>query len=249
MKPSHVLITRPEPQAAELALMLNSTGLQVMRWPVFRFVARDPGIDFNKVWARTGRRLAVFSSTRAVEFGLEQLPGGYLQGVEIAAIGPATARALESAGHPPSVLSDEGHDSESLLEHHAFHGHAGSALLLTAPGGRQKLYSALLERDWKVQFAHVYEREAAEPDPAMIREIENAPALISVWTSGNTLQHAASHLGARAWARICAGEFVVISGRIAELASAYSVTEPRVAAGPGNVEIARTIHSMLEEYV
>lgn len=246
MNPSHVLITRPEPQSAELAKMLDDTGLRIIQWPVFRFRPGFPGIDFHLVWPNAHRRLAVFCSTRAVEFGLRQLPAGFLDGVEIAAIGPATARQLERAGHPPTIVPDEGFDSESLLSHDALGGHPGSALIFAAPGGRQKLYESLLQRDWKVQFAHVYRSEAVAPAAEILQEITSSEGIVSIWTSANALQEAARQLGPRAWARVCAGDFVVISERIGELAEAFAGGSVVVAASPANADIAAAVSELLQ---
>ena len=94
---SHVLISRPEPEATELTQMISGLGLEVLSTPAFAFETAYPGTDLGTAWPVGERRLAVFSSSRAVEFGLRQLPAGFLDGVEISAIGPATATALESA--------------------------------------------------------------------------------------------------------------------------------------------------------
>jgi uroporphyrinogen-III synthase len=245
MHPSHVLITRPEPEAAELAGLLAETGVQVIALPVFTFNPAHPGLDFHDAWPDASRRLAVFCSTRAVEFGLRQLPAGFLEGVEIAAIGPATARQLEAAGHPPSIVPEQAFDSEALLSHPGLAGRPGSALLFAARGGRQKLFVALAERGWQVRFAHVYRPEPLKPAASAIEAIMASRGLVSVWTSGNALQYLAQHMPEAAWARVCAGGFVVISERIAGLAAAYAQGTVVLTRGPGNPEIAAAVKTLL----
>jgi uroporphyrinogen-III synthase len=242
---SHVLITRPEPESAELERLLEDTGLQVIRLPACRFEPEYPGLDFNTAWQPGMRRLAVFCSTRAVEFGLRQLPAGFLDDVEIAAIGPATARSLEAAGHPVSILPEAGYDSESLLAHPELADEPGTALLFSAPGGRQKLYSALQERGWQVRFAHVYRAVELDPPKQATREILASTRLISTWTSGNALQHLAQALEAAAWERVCAGAFVVISDRLAQQAAGFASGRVLVSEGPGNPQIAAAVRVLV----
>ena len=242
---SHVLITRPEPESAELERLLEDTGLQIIRLPACRFEPGYPGLDFNTAWQPGSRRLAVFFSTRAVEFGLRQLPAGFLDDVEIAAIGPATARCLEAAGHPVSILPEAGYDSDALLAHPELADEPGTALLVSAPGGRQKLYAALQERGWQVRFAHVYRAVELDPPKQATREILASTRLISTWTSGNALQHLAQALEAAAWERVCAGAFVVISDRLAQQAAGFASGRVLVSEGPGNPQIAAAVRVLV----
>lgn len=246
MKPSHVLITRPEPQSADLAQRLQGLGVDILTLEVFQFRPGYPGVDFSSAWPHAVRRLAIFCSTRAVQFGLRQLPAGFLDGVEIAAIGPATARELERAGWTPTIVPESGFDSESLLGEEALAGRPGSALIFTAPGGREMLYQALLEREWKVQFAHVYRREPMAL-PASVRDaLLASDGVISVWTSGSALQQVAGQMEPRAWSRVCAGAFVVVSERVADLAATFASGPIVVADGPGNVDLAAAVRALLD---
>ncbi|HSM69816.1 MAG TPA: uroporphyrinogen-III synthase [Xanthomonadales bacterium] len=191
------------------------------------------------------RRLAVFCSTRAVEFGLRQLPAGFLDDAEIAAIGPATARCLESAGLPVSILPEAGYDSESLLDHPDLADEPGVALLFSAPGGRQKLCSELQGRGWQVRFAYVYRSVELDPPEQATREILASTGLISTWTSGNALQYFAQALEAVAWERVCAGAFVVISDRLAQQVAGFAGGPVVVSEGPGNPEIAAAVRALV----
>ena len=199
---SHVLITRPEPQASDLAQWLQGISLVPVLMPAFRFEPGFPGLEFNRAWnspERPGnRRLAIFSSPRAVEFGLRQLPAGFLDNVEIAAIGPATANLLESAGHSVSILPATEFNSESLLQHPSLAAEPGQALIFTAPGGRQRLFSGLTELRWRAQFAYVYQAIPLEPSRAGVDAILDAGKLLSVWTSANALKASSGSIESRA---------------------------------------------------
>ena len=101
MRFSHVLITRPRQEAEELAAMLTPLGLQVVLQAAFEFRERDAASEQPRVLAdlesTNASRLLIFTSTRAVKFGLAQLPRDLVQRQKIAAIGPATSKALKAA--------------------------------------------------------------------------------------------------------------------------------------------------------
>lgn len=249
---SHVLITRPGPEATELAqwLQLQRTSLVPVLMPVFRFEPDFPGLDFNRAWHspdRPGnRRLAIFSSPRAVEFGLRQLPAGFLDKVEIAAIGPATANLLESAGHSVSILPVGEFNSESLLEHPSLVDEPGQALIFTAPRGRQKLFHGLKKLGWRTQFAHVYQAVPLAPTQAGLEAILEATTILSVWTSANALRQLSGSIDSRAWEKILQGEFLVSSDRLADIARTYTQRHVHVTDGPGNEAIRTGILRLLE---
>ena len=97
MSSPHVLITRPDPEACQLALLAEQNGLQPIVLPAMAFRPRAAGMEFDRFWKPGVRKLAIFCSPRAVDFGVRVLPAGFLDGVELAAIGPASANRLEAA--------------------------------------------------------------------------------------------------------------------------------------------------------
>ena len=98
-----------------------------------------------------------------MEFGLRQLPSGFLDKVEIAAIGPATADVLERVVSLVSILPASGFSSEELLRQPQLTADPGQALVFTAPGGRQALQKGLKNLGWKVFVAYVYRRVPLDP--------------------------------------------------------------------------------------
>ena len=247
---SHVLITRPEPEAAELAHWLQGTSLVPVLMPAFSFEPGFPGLDFNCVWhspERSGNRcLAIFSSPRAVEFGLRQLPAGFLDKVEIAAIGPATANLLESAGQAVSILPAVAFNSESLLRHPSLSDKPGQALIFTTPGGRQKLFSGLKKLGWRAQFAYVYQAVPLAPSQAGVEAILDARKILSIWTSANTLQQLSGSIESTAWEKVLQGDFLVSSHRLEGIARKYTAGQIHVSDGPGNESIRAGILGLLQ---
>ncbi len=242
---SQILISRPQPEAAELARMVEGLGLTPLQIPAFRFEPAFPGMNFDTAWRSGQRRLVIFSSTRAVEFGLRQLPAGFLDGVEIAAIGPATSNTLESAGHTVSIIPDDEFNSEALLRHPAVINQPGKALIFAAPGGREKLFSGLQELGWNVEFAHVYRTVPAEPDAKDVEAILKCRKILSVWTSANALGLLSKNLDANAWMRICQGDFLVTSARLARIAQDHAPGNIYVTDGPGNDAIKDCIVKLI----
>ncbi len=245
MKFTHLLITRPAPESGQLAEWLAGTGLEIEIMPAYGFEPALPGFDLARAWRSEARRLAIFSSTRAVEFGLRQLPAGFLDGVEVAAIGPATANALATAGHPASIVPEQGFTSEDLLRHPGLATAAGVALIFAAPGGRQTLRQALAKMGWSVRMAMVYRRVELEPAAAQAAVLERAVRLVSVWTSASAVEILQARLPEAAWRNVCQGVCVTTSERLRDRLIAAGAGTVRVTDGPGNEAIRNCILQLI----
>lgn len=115
-----IVVTRPRRQSRALCEALESGGAEVISLPTFRIQAvRDSALE-----RRLRRRgvveadTVVFTSRNAVDcfFELAARAGARLPGtVEIAAVGPATAQALERHGVRADVTGAP-HTAEGLLE-------------------------------------------------------------------------------------------------------------------------------------
>lgn len=167
-----VLVTRPQHQATPLCRLLEAQG--AVAHP---FAAIDvlPVGDRLSWAARVGRledfQLVIFSSANAVRFGAALLD--QRSDLAIAAIGPATARALALSGHRVSVQPEGEFDSESLLRHPTLNAMAGGRVLIIAgAGGRDLLREELVRRGAQVTVAEVYRRERRLPRAAEIAALE-----------------------------------------------------------------------------
>ena len=110
MLPLHgvgVLVTRPQQQAMPLCRLLETEGASTFRLPAIEITALS---DRRTLAARLGPlanfELIIFSSANAVRFGavlLEQK-----RDLTLAAIGSATARALNQAGYRVAVQPADG---------------------------------------------------------------------------------------------------------------------------------------------
>ncbi len=234
--------------------MLAPLGLQVVVQSAFDFRQRDVASDQPEVLADlegdNAPRLLIFTSPRAVKFGLAQLPHELIKKQKIAAIGPSTANALSAAGVFVNVRPASGFTSEALLDSlekdsSGFISPQKSAVILAAPGGRTKMEDRLVKLDWTVQTLMVYSRENAELDKQALESLKGARNILSVWTSGNAIKALSQRLQPATWFQICGGEWLVISGRLKRLARAYGPTQVHLSPGPTNSELFRAIRATM----
>ena len=244
MDHTHALVTRPSPQLEELTGLLEKAHLRAVRMPAFRFEARERRIVPDEAWRRESSRLLLFTSPRAVEFGLPALPESMLGESRVAAIGPATARVLAEAGLDAVQAPGPDFDSEALLETLGEQFEPGAAVILAAPGGREALQQGLEAGGWSVRLVPVYARVLIDPEPEAIETLEAAERVLSFWTSGVALAHILGKLSERALKRVRAGTAIVISERLAGLARDQGIAEVRVAAGPANADLMRCFQQL-----
>jgi uroporphyrinogen-III synthase len=169
-----VLVTRPEHQAMPLCRLLEAEGAGALRLPVLEI---RPAGERREAAARLGSLdrfdLIIFSSANAVRFGAALLE--QRRDLKLAALGPATAHALNQAGYRVSVSPAKAFDSEGLLRHPALHHLQGrSVRIIKGTGGRALLEHELRERGAAVATLDVYERAPAHPAPAALAAVTDA---------------------------------------------------------------------------
>ena len=253
MKYSHVFISRPLHEAEELAAMIAPLGLQTVVQPAFDYHALDARAEapvaFEELEDARPSDLLVFTSPRAVAMGLPQLPREVVWRTRVAAIGPATSRALEEGGVRVDVKARGGFTSEALLEtlrrEAAVAPDERAAFIVAAPGGREALAEGLARLGWRVGYGMVYRAQPAELDRTALALLTDAAGLISVWTSGNAMTSLSQRLAPATWFQICQGDWLVISERLQRLARAYGPSRVHLAGGPGNGAILAAIKGLL----
>jgi uroporphyrinogen-III synthase len=167
-----VLVTRPEMQAMPLCRLLEAQGAATFRLPAIEI---KPFGERRALSARLGALddfdLIIFVSANAVRFGASLLE--QKRNLTLAAIGPATARALNLAGYRVAITPAEGFDSESLLAHPKLKSAAGMRVLLVKGcDGRELLAEELQRRGAVVETVEVYRRERAAPGAATLAALE-----------------------------------------------------------------------------
>jgi uroporphyrinogen III methyltransferase/synthase len=220
-----VLVTRAREQAGGTAALLREEGAEPIVLPTIEIRApSDPeplGHALREL--RAGAySWAVFTSANGVDRTWDALTeaGGDARafgGVLLAAIGPATARALERHGVRPEVVAKE-YRGEGLAEEILRfmraparvgeqgpsvprRGDRGSRVLLArAAKARDALPEALRAAGSEVDVVAVYETHAASFDAveSLVRELEGGRVDAVLLTSSSTVDNLCDLLGARA---------------------------------------------------
>ena len=168
-----VVVTRPAAQAARFAERVTAAGARPLLLPAIEI---EP-VELDKA---SRARLApdefdwtIYTSANAVECSLRQLPRP--QRTRVAAVGRATARALQEHGITVSALPSTTADSEGLLALECFADLRGRrVLILKGRGGRTLLRDELARRGADVVTGEAYQRRPAEAPPGSLDELRRA---------------------------------------------------------------------------
>jgi uroporphyrinogen III methyltransferase/synthase len=196
-----VVVTRARAQASGLAATLRGLGAEVVELPAIRI---EPRIDSDEVKRVAGGvaayDLVCLTSPNGVRLLFEAMEAAGLDaralaGVNVAAIGPGTARALAEG----SVLADvvpERFVAEGLLEALEDEEVAGARVLIArAAEARDVLPDALRERGAEVDVVALYETVREQPGAEEIEAAQSADYV--TFTSSSTVTNLTEALGDR----------------------------------------------------
>ena len=227
-----VVITRPRAAAQVLAAALEREGAHTFVFPALTIEPMEPAGDSAAALAQLADcTLAIFVSANAVEHGLAAVrrEGRWPDGMRVAGIGEATARALHAAGFEHVVAPRERHDSEALLAMPQMSAVRGERILIfRGEGGREHLRTVLETRGAWVRYVECYRRARPQADPASLRD---------AWRRGEV--HAVSALSAETLEN-----FIALLGEDAApllARAALVVPHEAVAAHPDARRFARTV--------
>jgi len=196
-----ILITRAPHQASPLADALRAVGLEPILIPTIELAQPTTFAPLDAALARPDRfHWLIFTSANAVEAfaarinraGAPSSTGGSIAGqggvsslgmipaLRIAAIGPATARALQAIGLTPNLMPPQA-VAESLaatLVPHALQpdGSPTRFLLIRAEAARDVLPDALRAAGAEVTIAPAYRTLIPTASAQQIRELFHSPA-------------------------------------------------------------------------
>jgi uroporphyrinogen-III synthase len=232
-----VVVTRPTGQGEGLATALRALGARVLHLPLLAIEPpRNPEPARAVLRALAGARLAIFVSTNAVAGAFALLgPGARLPaGLEVAAVGAATAAALRARGVVRLHLPREGFDSEALLALEDLQASAVAGqrvVIVRGEGGRELLGETLRARGARVEYAEVYRRARAPIGPQAVETLTAGAGVDALLlTSGEAATHLLEGLPAGARAALDRAVLVVPSARVAELVRRLGHPRPAVVA-------------------
>ncbi len=197
-----VVVTRPREQAASLVEAFEALGADVLLAPTIRIEPRPLDDEVAAVLRELATyQLVVFTSANAVRVFADYLArgvedGGMPAGPAVAAVGPATAAALEKHGLACHLVPDE-YVAEGLLD--AFEEQAapvaGARVLLPcASETRDVLPGTLRERGAVVDVLHIYDTVPAAELAVPAAQVEFADYI--TFTSASTAKRLAALLEA-----------------------------------------------------
>lgn len=171
-----IVVTRPFPQGAITAKALRAAGAVAIEFPVLSIAPCAATMD-AEILAHA--YAVIFVSANAVEHGVGLLRanGGVPARALVAAIGEATARALQAGGFADVVSPQQSIDSEGLLAMPQLQGSEvnGQHVILirgkSESGGRRVLEAELAARGARVTVLECYERRDALPPIAPLQQL------------------------------------------------------------------------------
>jgi len=220
---SGVLVTRPAGQAAALSRMIVEAGGVPVPFPVLEIeplpVDATLAAQFE---ALEQYDLAIFISANAVEYGLAAVTSQrrWPARMCVAAVGRATAAALESHGVAVDVCPPSRFDSEGLLAVDRLQAVAGQKIIIfRGLGGRETLAERLRERGAVVEYAQTYRRARPTTDPApLIAQMASGSVALGMVSSGEGYLNLEAMVGdaGRSWLHRM--PLVVASERVLQIA-------------------------------
>jgi uroporphyrinogen-III synthase len=245
-----VLVTRPEHQAEPICELIAAAHGRPVRFPALEILgpADKNGAKATLDGARRAD-LLVFVSANAVQYAFPLLPDQLPLDIAVAAIGEATARALDNVGLP-ATLTPSRMDSEGMLalpELQAIRGQR--AFILRGNGGRELLAETLHERGAEVIQVEVYRRQLPQRVAGVRNLLDNWPQLVDVViaTSATILDNLFALLGDAGTARLRETPLIVVSQRLATHALTRGCQTVRVAASARDADMLGALCALAED--
>jgi uroporphyrinogen-III synthase len=242
-----IVLTRPRQQAAALAALIEREGGRAILFPTIEIRDIDDRAALEAVIDRLDAYdLAIFVSPNAVDKGLQAVRSrrALPPQLRIAAIGGASARALQRLGVSAVIAPAAGDDSESLLRMPELSEVAGARVVVfRGVGGRELIRGTLEARGASVEYAECYRRVVPDADLAVLEAAWVRGEIDAfVATSSESLRNLHAMLDGAARERLSRAPIFVTHPRIAAAARALRL-DNIMLTGSGDERIAAAASS------
>lgn len=240
-----VLITRPLNQSISLQHKLNEIGLESLIFPTMTI---EPVVNSSSflagINALSKSQVIIFTSANAVHFTMPYWPRSAVKNLQIAAIGPATAKALEDFNINVTYIAPPPYTSEALLTLPIFKQVENKLVIIfKGENGRLFLSETLQQRHAKVIVAASYRRVAVKSLPEVVKKNWRKITIIII-TSGESLTHL-MHFFVDDPNNVLQKTLLVPSQRILTLAKRLGFKKILLAGNPTDDAILNTIKTYL----
>ncbi len=199
-----ILVTRPQGQASRLSEALRAEGAEPIEVPAIAIVPPPSWDELDAAIARGSYDWVVFTSANGVRFFAERLRAtgrtvSWFDHVNVAAIGPETARMLRTAGVEPRLVPDE-YVAEALVACIADRGPLDGQRVLVprADIARDALVTGLRQEGATVDSVVAYRTVPATPPPDLLLSLQRGAIDAATFTSSSTVRALLEMLGTQA---------------------------------------------------
>jgi uroporphyrinogen III methyltransferase/synthase len=199
-----IVVTRARSQAPSFIEALENLGAEAVEFPTIEIVAPESYDALDRaIQTIEDYDWIVFTSVNGVSyfaarlFHLKKDVAG-LKKLRAAAIGPETAKAMESLGLAPHVVPEE-YRAEAILENLNPAEMRGSRVLIPrAAEARDVLIRTLRQWGAEVDVVEAYRAATPKSDPGPIRALlRDGKAAMVTFTSSSTVKNFAALIGAQ----------------------------------------------------
>lgn len=220
-----VLVTRTRAQAEGLVDQLHALGASVVVVPLIATVpiaSPDQVIQVaGAIRASPKTQWVAFTSATAVRLVLGAGGSDVLSGMHIAAVGPATAAALDAVEHAPELVAED-HDAGGLAKAMVQRGMSSACVWFpSAWGSSGVLVKALRAAGASVTVQHIYRSAMPDQAPERLHAALASGVDAITLTSGSTARNLVAALSGDPLPRgvqiVCIGEHTATEARAAGL--------------------------------
>lgn len=224
---------RPAGEHAALRRAAAQEGADLIALSPWRIARREDAATRDALQAALAAPRVVFTSPNAVRAARALMPLSGDADRRSFGVGTGTVRALRDAGVAAHAAPAR-MDSEGVLALDALQDVAGADVgVITAPGGRGVITTALQARGARLLRADVYERVVVAVTDAAVARLTDAPdPLWLALSSGEALQRIQAALPEPAWRRLRQARVAAASERLLQQARACGFANIVIAAGP-----------------